>query len=56
MKHLIITIDILVIEKFGELTEEEAKEAGKQAYIAARESLPHWTNYDLENLTIKIEL
>jgi len=55
MKHMIINIDIPVTEKFGDLTEHEAKEAAKQAYIAVRKSLPQWTAYNENDVTFKIE-
>lgn len=56
MKHLIITIDLPVTEKFGELTEAEAKQAANDAYKAARAAVLHWTPYNKEDFTFKIEL
>lgn len=56
MKHLIITIELVVDDsKFDGLTKEEAKESAKQAYIAARKALPHFTAYDENDFCYEIE-
>jgi len=55
MKHLIITIDLPVSEKVGDLTEEEAQRAANEAYKAARSAIIHWIRYDKDDFTFKIE-
>lgn len=55
MNHLIITIDLPVDERLGKLQQHEAEEAAKQAYIAARKALAHFTLCNWNDLTFKIE-
>lgn len=56
MKHLIITIDLPIDEdKIGKLTEHESQWAASEAYKAARKNLLHWTPYNKEDFSFKIE-
>lgn len=55
MHHLKITIDIPVSEQIGKLSEAEAKEAAKQAYISARKAIINWTQYNENDYTFEIE-
>ena len=55
MKHLIITIELPVDESMYSLTEQDAKEAAKQAHKAARSALPQFTPYDEDDFSYKIE-
>ena len=55
MNRLIIHIDLPVDERLGKLTEDDAKEAAKQAYKAARRALVNFTPYNADDFTFKIE-
>lgn len=54
MTHLTILIEIPVDCKQENLLQEEAEYAAKEAYKAARKSLPYFTAYNEDDFTVTI--